>query len=76
MVKGVTPSPSVGVVAEARSAMEIVEIALQSQHQRPTLPIAADLSAGQRTIGIPSAACASGNDRGIGIQEMGAWTDR
>ena len=42
----------IGVVAEAGIAVEVVEIALQSQHERPALPIAADLSAGQRAVGI------------------------
>ena len=60
------------VVAEAHSAMEIVEIALQSQHQRPALPIAADLSAGQRAIGIKSAASASGDHHRIGAQQVSA----
>jgi hypothetical protein len=56
--------------------MEIVEIALQAQHQRAALPITASLSAGQRVIGIFSAASASGNYRRVGAQQVSAGAHR
>ena len=67
MVNGVTPSLSVLVLLlKLRIAMEIVEIALQAQHQRPALPIAAGLSAGQagrRRLLPPPPLAATGADR-------------
>ena len=56
--------------------MEIVEIALSSQHQRAALPIAADLSAGQRAIGIVFAASACGDYARIGAQQVSAGPHR
>ena len=73
---GDTVAQRVGVIAEAGFAVEVVEIALQSDHERVGLPVAADLSAAKRVDFIGAAAPASRDHGRIAAQQVRAGTHR
>ena len=63
--KHVAVSECVCIVVELWIAVEIVEVTFQAVDQRAGLQITSDLSAGQDSVSVCSAAAASANRRGV-----------